>query len=142
MKNLTFAMAFILSAAIYAEQCNGLTKEGERCKREAAADSKYCIGHADQGKNEKPKDEKAQTLEDDGTCWAITQKETRCKNKKDGESDYCRVHAVKKVEKTPEQCRAFTYSGTQCSRKPVEGYNYCAQHCGKTAAKTGDPVKK
>ena len=122
MKHLILAMAFILSSTVFAEQCNGLTKKGERCKREAAAESKYCIGHADQANVEK--------LKDDGTCWALTQKDARCKNKKDGESDYCKLHAVKKVEKTPDLCRVLTYAGKRCSRKPVDGFNYCSQHCG------------
>ena len=126
MKQLLIVIAAAFSLALNAAQCNGLTKKGERCKRVAAEGSEYCIGHADQAKTEK--------LKDDGTCWALTQSDTRCKHKKDGESDYCKQHAAKKVTKTPDQCRALNYSGKQCSRKPAEGYNYCKQHCGKIEA--------
>ena len=98
MKSISVILAIVLSASLSAAQCAGITQKGERCKREAAADSAYCIGHADQAKKEK--------LKDDGTCWALTQKDARCKRKKDGESDYCKLHAVKKVAKTPEKCRA------------------------------------
>ena len=123
MKSISVILAIVLSASLSAAQCAGFAQKGERCKREAAADSAYCIGHADQTKVEK--------LKDDGTCWALTLKDVRCKNKKDGESDYCKTHAVKKLEKTPEKCRALTYEGNQCTRKPLDGYNYCKQHCGK-----------
>ena len=49
-KLIVIAMAAMLSAATFAAQCAGMTKKGERCKREAAEGSQYCIGHADQAK--------------------------------------------------------------------------------------------
>ena len=30
------------------ERCHGKTKSGARCKRSAAAGSRFCVGHADQ----------------------------------------------------------------------------------------------
>ena len=124
---LTCALAIPLFGA--AAQCEGKTKAGERCKREAAEGSSYCIGHADQAKSKK--DAK---LKDDGTCWALTESGTRCKHKKDGDSDYCKQHAAdKKPAKPVTQCRALTYAGTQCNRTPVDGGRYCKQHMGTTA---------
>lgn len=121
-------LILICAAAIslegFAAQCEGITKPGERCKREAAEGSAYCIGHADQAK---AKD--APRLKDDGTCWAFTEAGTRCKHKKDGESDYCKQHSPdKKPAKPFEQCHALTYEGKQCTRQPVEGGRYCKQH--------------
>ena len=139
MKKLIIAaVACIASAAAFAAQCEGKTLQGERCKREAAEGTKFCIGHADQAKKteaKKPADKKTEAkkpdakLKDDGTCWAMTEKGTRCKHKKDGEKDYCKQHAADlKPTKPVAQCRALTYEGTQCPRKPVEGGRYCKQH--------------
>lgn len=128
MKHLIVVAALMVSTLSMAAQCEGLTKTGERCKREAAEGSTCCIGHADQVK----KPAATAKEKDDGQCWAVTEAGTRCKHKKDGEKDYCKQHAAdKKVEKTPEQCRAMTFEGKQCTRKPAEGSNYCAQHKGK-----------
>lgn len=124
MKHLLTIAAIVLAMPLFAAQCEGLTKAGERCKREAAEGSAYCIGHKDQAKV-KP----AAKLKDDGTCWAVTEAGTRCKHKKDGESDYCKQHAPSvKPAKPLAQCRAMTLEGKQCARKPVEGGRYCKQH--------------
>ena len=127
MKKLMLAITMCAMAVVVnAAQCEGVTQKGERCKREAAEGSKYCIGHTDQEKKAEPKEK------DDGTCWAVTEAGTRCKHKKDGESDYCKQHSPDvKPSKPIEQCRAMTVEGNQCSRKPVEGNRYCAQHGGK-----------
>ena len=124
MKKIVVALvACVLAAVSFAAQCEGKTQKGERCKRQAAEGSKYCIGHADQAEKAAPK------LKDDGTCWAVTEAGTRCKHKKDGESDYCKQHAPSKKPAKPfTQCRALTYGGKQCERKPVEGGRYCPQH--------------
>ena len=112
---------------LVAAQCSGLTQKGERCKREAAEGSSYCIGHADQAKAKAAPKEK-----DDGTCWALTEAGKRCKHKKDGESDYCKQHAPSvKPAKAVTRCRAMTYDGKQCVRKPIDGNRYCSQHGGK-----------
>ena len=132
MKRLIMAAAMCLAAAVAcAAQCEGKTQQGERCKREAAEGSKFCIGHADQAK--KPAAKKSDSkLKDDGTCWAVTENGTRCKHKKVGEKDYCKQHAADvKPSKPVKQCRAMTYDGKQCPRKPVEGRRYCQQHMGK-----------
>ena len=143
---ITMAAAALVSAAALAAQCEGKTLQGERCKREAAEGSKFCIGHADQAKAaataaadkkaaapaKKAEAKKDAVEQDDGRCWAVTEAGTRCKHKKDGESDYCKQHAPSvKPSKPVTQCRALTYGGTQCVRKPVDGSNYCAQHGGK-----------
>ena len=158
-KLLLSSLVCALSLAAAASQCEGLTQKGERCKREAVEGSKYCIGHADQAKSDKPaaakpapaekaekpaaKQEKpAATKEtsdadkavekDDGTCWALTEAGTRCAHKKDGDKDYCKQHAADLPPSKPiTQCRAVTYSGEQCTRKPEEGKRYCKQHSGK-----------
>jgi len=157
MKRLMIAIAMCVAAvAANAAQCEGQTQKGERCKRDAAEGSKFCIGHADQAKKAAPKEKPAakdksaskdkaapkqkpapktdagQKEKDDGTCWAVTEAATRCKHAKDGEKDYCKQHAADvKPAKPVEQCRAMTYEGTQCTRKPEEGRRYCAQHMGK-----------
>ena len=134
MNRLIVAVAVALASVMaMAAQCEGKTQKGERCKREAAEGSKFCIGHADQAKKpdvKKPdaKDPDAKE-KDDGQCWAVTDAGTRCKHKKDGESDYCKLHAPSvKPSKPITQCRAMTYEGKQCTRKPEEGKRYCAQH--------------
>ena len=124
MKKLIVAMlACLVGATVVAAQCEGRTKKGERCKREAAEGSSFCIGHADQAKKTQAKEK------DDGKCWAITESGTRCKHKKDGETDYCKQHAADvKPAKPQTQCRAMTWAGTRCSNKPEDGYLYCKQH--------------
>ncbi|MBQ3342936.1 MAG: hypothetical protein IJG84_13625 [Kiritimatiellae bacterium] len=153
MKRLiTMAAAVLVSAAALAAQCEGKTLQGERCKREAAEGSKFCIGHADQAKAaakavadkkaaedkkaaapaKKAEAKKDAVEQDDGRCWAVTEAGTRCKHKKDGEKDYCRQHAANvKTDKPVKQCRAMTWSGTQCTRSPEAGFRYCKQHMGK-----------
>ena len=134
MKRLMVVVAVALASVMaIAAQCEGKTQKGERCKREAAEGSKFCIGHADQAKKpdaKKPDAKKTDAKEkDDGQCWAVTEAGTRCKHKKDGESDYCKQHAPSvKPSKPITQCRAMTYEGKQCTRKPEEGKRYCAQH--------------
>ena len=129
-KILMMAAVCLMAAMTFAAQCEGLTKKGERCKREAAEGSKYCIGHADQSKADAAK------LKDDGTCWAVTDAGTRCKHKKDGDKDYCKQHAADvKPSKPVTQCHAMTYAGAQCTRKPVEGMRYCKQHMGQPQKK-------
>lgn len=135
---LALVAASMVFSGAFAAQCEGRTQKGERCKREADAGSKFCIGHKDQAKpataQKKEKDQAkpaaAQKKEkDDGQCWAVTLKGERCKHKKDGESDYCKQHAAgKKVKETPKQCRAMTWDGKRCVRAPDEGYLYCKQH--------------
>lgn len=136
MKKLMVAVATILAGtAVFAAQCEGLTQKGDRCKRDAAEGSKFCIGHADQTKKSESAKAagKAEAKEkDDGTCWAVTEAGKRCKHKKDGASDYCKQHAPGvKPAKPVAQCRAMTYEGKQCVRKPVAGSRYCSQHGGK-----------
>lgn len=84
---LILACAAAIPLFCISAQCEGITKVGERCKREAAEGSAYCIGHAGQAKAKKEA-----KLKDDGTCWAVTEAGTRCKHKKDGESEYCKQH--------------------------------------------------
>lgn len=144
MKKLVIVAVAALGA-VFAEaaQCEGLTKTGARCKREAAENSKFCIGHADQAKAAKP-----EKLKDDGTCWAVTEKGNRCKHHKEGESDYCKQHsASKKPSKPVKQCRALKWDGKQCERSPDPDCFYCKQHSklGATApvASTAvEPQKK
>jgi len=130
-KLIVLTLVAVCTVALDAAQCEGLTKAGVRCKREAAENSKYCIGHADQAKAPK-----AEKLKDDGTCWAVTEAGTRCKHKKDGASDYCKQHAAdKKPAKPQKQCRALKWDGQRCERAPQADCLYCKQHAklGATA---------
>ena len=153
MKKLMLAVVMCLAgAAAFAAQYEGVTQKGERCKREADAGSKFCIGHADQAKAaakavadkkaaedkkaaapaKKAEAKKDAVEQDDGRCWAVTEAGTRCKHKKDGDKDYCKQHAANvKADKPVKQCRAMTWSGTQCTRSPEDGFRYCKQHMGK-----------
>ena len=143
MKRLMVVVAVALASVMaIAAQCEGKTQQGERCKREAAEGSRFCIGHADQAKaaaDKKPAADAKKTEakkdaveKDDGKCWAVTEAGTRCKHKKDGDKDYCKQHAANvKPAKPVKQCRAMTWSGTQCTRSPEDGFRYCKQHMGK-----------
>ena len=146
MKKLLLMFAVgLMAATTFAAQCAGTTKDGTRCKREAAEGSKYCIGHANQAKQSAQSKEK-----DNGQCWAITGAGTRCKHTKVGDTDYCAQHAAdKKPAKPVDQCCAMTWEGTRCTRKPDEGYRYCSQHRKQSAAgkkpeatKKAEPAKK
>ena len=139
---ITMAAVALVSAAALAAQCEGKTQQGERCKREAAEGSRFCIGHADQAKaaadkkaavdTKKTEAKKDAVEKDDGKCWAVTEAGTRCKHNKDGDKDYCKQHAANvKPAKPVKQCRAMTWSGTQCTRSPEDGFRYCKQHMGK-----------
>ena len=124
-KPMMFLAVAFAAWSVVAAQCEGLTKSGARCKREAAEGSSYCIGHADQATTAAKKEK----LKDDGTCWAVTEAGTRCKHKKDGESDYCKQHGPEvKSKKALAQCRALKWDGERCGRKPEGEYLYCSQH--------------
>ena len=142
MKKLIMTVVVCAAAvASFAAQCEGKTQKGDRCKREAAEGSKFCIGHAEQGKKSAAK-ESVVKEKDDGHCWAVTDKGTRCKHKKDGDKDYCKQHAADlKPAKPFTQCRALTYEGKQCVRKPEEGMRYCKQHMGAPVQKTSEKKK-
>ena len=129
MKRLIVIVAVALASVMaMGAQCEGKTQKGERCKREAAEGSKFCIGHADQAKKPEAKEKEAAKE----TCWAVTEAGTRCKRTRDGESDYSKQHSPDvKPAKPFEQCRAMTAEGKQCSRKPVGLGRYCKQHGGK-----------
>ncbi len=78
MKKLVVSLALAFAAwGAFAAQCEGLTKAGVRCKRDAAEGSRYCLGHVDQAKPAT-----AKKLKDDGTCWAVTEAGTRCRHPK------------------------------------------------------------
>ena len=47
-KLVMMVAACLVGATVFGAQCEGKTQKGERCKREAAEGSKYCIGHAEQ----------------------------------------------------------------------------------------------
>ena len=60
MRKLMMVVAMsLVGAALFAAQCEGLTQKGERCKRDAAEGSKFCIGHADQAKKVEKAEPKA-----------------------------------------------------------------------------------
>lgn len=83
---IVIATTIILAIPLLAAQCEGVTKAGERCKRDAAEGGAFCIGH----KEQTPKAAKEQ---DNGQCWAVTEAGKRCRCKAAEGSDYCAQHS-------------------------------------------------
>ena len=99
-KKLTVAIATALSAlCVTAATCEGITKTGERCKREAAEGSKYCIGHADQAKT---------------AAKADSAKEPKAKEGK------AKAHKAKadKADKTPKAEKADKVAKEKADKEP------------------------
>ena len=49
---LALVAASMVFSGAFAAQCEGRTQKGERCKREADAGSKFCIGHKKDGESD------------------------------------------------------------------------------------------
>ena len=140
MKNLMIAIAMcIVAVAADAAQCEGLTQKGERCKREAAEGSKFCIGHADQAKKAAPK-EKAETKEKTSPKEEAAQKKPAAPKEKVAPK---KENATPKEKAEPKQkpaqkadaeqkddgtCWAVTEAGTRCKHKKDGESDYCKQH--------------
>ena len=140
MKRLMIAIAMCVAAvAVDAAQCEGLTQKGERCKREAAEGSKFCIGHADQAK----KDVKSETKEQVAPKGKAEPKEKPTAKESAAPKDKT-VPKQKPAQKaTVEQkddgtCWAVTETGTRCKHKKDGESDYCKQHA--VNVKPAEPV--
>ena len=140
MKRLMIAIAMCVAAvAADAAQCEGLTQKGERCKREAAEGSKFCIGHADQAK----KDVKSEAKEQVAPKGKAEPKEKPA-SKESAASKNKTAPKQKPAQKaTVEQkddgtCWAVTEAGTRCKHKKDGESDYCKQHAA--SVKPSEPV--
>ena len=148
MKKLIVAtVAAAMAFGAIAAQCKGLTQKGERCKRESAEGSEYCIGHADQAKQketatakpekadfgkkcEKPaaKTEAKATAKTDAKADAKPEKKPDAKADAKAEAKPAEKGAAHAKELDDGTCWAMTESGKRCKRRKVEGSDYCKQH--------------
>ena len=140
MKRLMIAIAMCVAAvAVDAAQCEGLTQKGERCKREAAEGSKFCIGHADQAK----KDVKSETKETVASKGKAEPKEKPVAKESAAPKDKAAPKQKPAQKATVEQkddgtCWAVTEAGTRCKHKKDGESDYCKQHAA--SVKPSEPV--
>ena len=152
MKSLMIAIAMCVAAvAADAAQCEGLTQKGERCKREAAEGSKFCIGHADQAKKAAPKEktemkEKPAPKEEAAPKKTVAPKEKVAPKKENAapkEKAEPKQKPAQKVEaeqKDDGTCWAVTEAGTRCKHKKDGESDYCKQHAADV--KPAKPVEQ
>ena len=140
MKRLMIAIAMCVAAvAADAAQCEGLTQKGERCKREAAEGSKFCIGHADQAK----KDVKSETKEQAAPKGKAEPKEKTASKESVAPNDKPAPKQKPAQKAAVEQkddgtCWAVTEAGTRCKHKKDGESDYCKQHA--VNVKPSEPV--
>lgn len=140
MKRLMIAIAMCVAAvAADAAQCEGLTQKGERCKREAAEGSKFCIGHADQAK----KDVKSEAKEQVAPKGKAEPKEKPASKESAASKDKTAPKQKPAQKATVEQkddgtCWAVTEAGTRCKHKKDGESDYCKQHAA--SVKPSEPV--
>ena len=140
MKRLMIAIAMCVAAvAADAAQCEGLTQKGERCKREAAEGSKFCIGHADQAK----KDVKSETKKQAAPKGKAEPKEKPASKESAASKDKTAPKQKPAQKATVEQkddgtCWAVTEAGTRCKHKKDGESDYCKQHAANV--KPAEPV--
>ena len=140
MKRLMIAIAMCVAAvAADAAQCEGLTQKGERCKREAAEGSKFCIGHADQAK----KDVKSEAKEQVAPKGKAEPKEKPASKESAASKDKTAPKQKPAQKATVEQkddgtCWAVTEAGTRCKHKKDGESDYCKQHA--VNVKPAEPV--
>lgn len=140
MKRLMIAIAMCVAAvAVDAAQCEGLTQKGERCKREAAEGSKFCIGHADQAK----KDVKSEAKEQVAPKGKAEPKEKPASKESATSKDKAAPKQKPAQKATVEQkddgtCWAMTEAGTRCKHKKDGESDYCKQHAA--SVKPSEPV--
>jgi len=140
MKRLMIVIAMCVAAvAADAAQCEGLTQKGERCKREPAEGSKFCIGHADQAKkNAKP--EAKESVAPKGKAEPKEKpasKESVAPNDKPAPKQKPAQKAVVE-QKDDGTCWAVTEAGTRCKHKKDGESDYCKQHA--VNVKPSEPV--
>ena len=140
MKRLMIAIAMCVAAvAADAAQCEGLTQKGERCKREAAEGSKFCIGHADQAK----KDVKSEAKEQVAPKGKAEPKEKPASKESAASKDKAAPKQKPAQKAAVEQkddgtCWAVTEAGTRCKHKKDGESDYCKQHAA--SVKPSEPV--
>ena len=140
MKRLMIAIAMCVAAvAVDAAQCEGLTQKGERCKREAAEGSKFCIGHADQAK----KDVKSEAKEQVAPKGKAEPKEKPASKESAASKDKAAPKQKPAQKAAVEQkddgtCWAVTEAGTRCKHKKDGESDYCKQHAA--SVKPSEPV--
>ena len=140
MKGLMIAIAMCVAAvAVDAAQCEGLTQKGERCKREAAEGSKFCIGHADQAK----KDVKSEAKEQVAPKGKAEPKEKPASKESAASKDKAAPKQKPAQKAAVEQkddgtCWAVTEAGTRCKHKKDGESDYCKQHAA--SVKPSEPV--
>ena len=140
MKGLMIAIAMCVAAvAVDAAQCEGLTQKGERCKREAAEGSKFCIGHADQAK----KDVKSEANEPVAPKGKAEPKEKLASKESAASKDKAAPKQKPAQKAAVEQkddgtCWAVTEAGTRCKHKKDGESDYCKQHAA--SVKPSEPV--
>ena len=140
MKRLMIAIAMCVAAvAVDAAQCEGLTQKGERCKREAAEGSKFCIGHADQAK----KDVMSEAKEQVAPKGKAEPKEKPASKESAASKDKTAPKQKPAQKATVEQkddgtCWAVTEAGTRCKHKKDGESDYCKQHAANV--KPAEPV--
>ena len=140
MKRLMIAIAMCVAAvAADAAQCEGLTQKGERCKREAAEGSKFCIGHADQAK----KDVKSEAKEQVAPKGKAEPKEKPASKESAASKDKTAPKQKPAQKAAVEQkddgtCWAVTEAGTRCKHKKDGESDYCKQHAA--SVKPSEPV--
>ena len=140
MKRLMIVIAMCVAAvAADAAQCEGLTQKGERCKREAAEGSKFCIGHADQAK----KDVKSETKEQAAPTGKAEPKEKPASKESAASKDKAAPKQKPAQKAAVEQkddgtCWAVTEAGTRCKHKKDGESDYCKQHAA--SVKPSEPV--
>ena len=89
MRKLATMVAVLLTAVVaIAAQCEGITKKGSQCKRQASPGSQYCWQHGGSVKNNA-----AATSEYRGQCDAITKGGKRCTRKAQPGGTKCWQHA-------------------------------------------------
>ena len=140
MKRLMIAIAMCVAAvAVDAAPCEGLTQKGERCKREAAEGSKFCIGHAEQAK----KDVKSEAKEQVAPKGKAEPKEKPASKESAASKDKTAPKQKPAQKATVEQkddgtCWAVTEAGTRCKHKKDGESDYCKQHAA--SVKPSEPV--
>ena len=140
MKRLMIAIAMCVAAvAADAAQCEGLTQKGERCKREAAEGSKFCIGHADQAKKDVKSEAKEQVApkgKAEPREKPASKESAASKDKTAPKQKPAQKAAVE--QKDDGTCWAVTEAGTRCKHKKDGESDYCKQHAA--SVKPSEPV--
>ena len=148
---MAMVVAFAMASALCAAQCEGNTQKGERCKRDAAEGSKFCIGHADQAK--KPEAKKPE-VKKEAAAKTVAKKESEAKKEAAAKPAAKKETEAKADAKKPKvdaknaevkelddgTCWAVTEAGTRCKHKKDGDKDYCKQHAADV--KLAKPVEQ